>query len=38
MRAPEIGVPHEIAAMEAEALTRIGNIQEISDADLLSGH
>jgi hypothetical protein len=24
--------------MEAEALTRIGNIQEISDADLLSGH
>ncbi len=35
---PEIVVPDNIAAMEAEALARAGDRQEMSDADLLSGH
>lgn len=38
MVAPEIAVPAEIAALEGEALARAGDRQEMSDADLLSGH
>ena len=38
MKAPEIAVPDEIEAMEAQARTRVGNTREMSDADLLSGH
>jgi nitrous oxidase accessory protein len=38
MEAPEVAVPDGIAAMEAEALARPVNTQEMSDADLLSGH
>ncbi|MCB1313680.1 MAG: nitrous oxide reductase family maturation protein NosD [Sedimentitalea sp.] len=38
MAPPEIAVPPEIAAMEAEALARGTDKQEMSDADLLSGH
>jgi nitrous oxidase accessory protein len=38
MAAPAIAVRDEIAAMEAEALARPRNTQEMSDADLLSGH
>lgn len=38
MTAPGIAVPDEIAAMEAKALARAGDIEEMSDADLLSGH
>jgi nitrous oxidase accessory protein len=35
---PEIPVPDEIAAMEADALSRAGDRLEIDDADLLTGH
>ncbi|MGR3696756.1 MAG: nitrous oxide reductase family maturation protein NosD [Roseovarius sp.] len=38
MTAPEIAVPGNIAALEADALARAGEIEEMSDADLLSGH
>jgi nitrous oxidase accessory protein len=38
MTAPEIPVPADIAAMEASALARTEDTQEMSDADLLSGH
>jgi nitrous oxidase accessory protein len=38
MVAPDIAVAGEIAAMEAEALARPRNTQELNDADLLSGH
>jgi nitrous oxidase accessory protein len=38
MTAPAIAVSDEIAAMEAEALARSRNREDMSDADLLSGH
>jgi nitrous oxidase accessory protein len=38
MKAPDVAVPDEIMALEAEALARPRNRQEMSDADLLSGH
>lgn len=38
MTAPAIAVPANIAAMEADALARAADRQELSDADLLSGH
>jgi nitrous oxidase accessory protein len=38
MAAPAIEVPAHLAAMEAEALVRARDRQEMSDADLLTGH
>jgi nitrous oxidase accessory protein len=38
MAAPGIAVPDNIAAMEADALARAADSEEMSDADLLSGH
>ena len=38
MKAPEIVVPADIAALEADSLARAVDIEEMSDADLLSGH
>ncbi|OSQ49831.1 nitrous oxide reductase family maturation protein NosD [Marivita geojedonensis] len=38
MVAPEIGVPGDIATLEADAVARAEDIEEMSHADLLSGH
>lgn len=38
MVAPEIAVPGDIATLEADAVARAEDIEEMSDADLLSGH